>query len=180
MRGTEVNVATQILVAYATKRGSTAEIAEHIGEALREEGLTADVLPADQVEDLTAYRAVILGSAVYIGRWQKEAARFLKANEEELADRLVWLFSSGPTGEGRPEELVDGWRFPEPLKPVADRIGPEEITVFHGELDPRKLNIIEKWMVNNVGASMGDFRDWDAITAWARSVANVVKAERGA
>jgi menaquinone-dependent protoporphyrinogen oxidase len=99
-------------VAYATKYGATAEIAEKIGQVLRQAGLRTDVLPTDRVSDLSPYKAVVLGSAVYIGRWRKEAATFLKANEKALAERPVRLFSSGPTGEGEPVELTKGWRFP--------------------------------------------------------------------
>jgi menaquinone-dependent protoporphyrinogen oxidase len=165
----------QVLVAYGSKYGATAEIAERIGEVLREAGLRTEVLPADQVGDLAGYGAVVLGSAVYIGRWQKEAARFLKANEETLADKMVWLFSSGPTGEGDPLELTDGWRLPSGLEPTADRVGPRDVALFHGALDEKNLNVIQKWMIKNVGASFGDFRDWDAITGWARSIAKAVK-----
>ena len=102
----------QVLVAYATKHGATAEIAEKIGQVLRQAGLRTDVLPADPAfgrSDLVAYKAVVLGSAVYIGRWRKEAVKFLQANEAALAEKPVWLFSSGPTGEGDPVELVKGW-----------------------------------------------------------------------
>jgi menaquinone-dependent protoporphyrinogen oxidase len=70
----------QVLVTYASKYGATAEIAEKIGEVLRQEGVPADVLPVKQVDDLTPYTAVILGSAVYIGRWRKEAVKFLEAD----------------------------------------------------------------------------------------------------
>jgi menaquinone-dependent protoporphyrinogen oxidase len=167
----------QVLVAYATKYGATAEIAEKIGEVLQQAGLQADVLPADRVGDLSAYQAVVLGSAVHIGRWRKEAARFLKANEQTLAGRSVWLFSSGPTGEGDPVALLQGWRFPRALQPIADRIQPRDIAVFHGAVDVNKLNFIERWMLNNVKTPVGDFRDWDAITAWARTVAGELQAE---
>jgi menaquinone-dependent protoporphyrinogen oxidase len=167
----EDDMEKQVLVAYATKYGATAEIAERIGEVLQQEGLQADVLPADRVIDLPAYQAVVLGSAVYIGRWRKEAARFLKANEQTLAGQSVWLFSSGPTGEGDPVELTQGWRFPRALQPIADRIQPRDIAVFHGAADVNKLNFIEKWMLNNVKAPVGDFRDWEAIDAWATAIA---------
>jgi menaquinone-dependent protoporphyrinogen oxidase len=166
---------TRVLVAYGTKYGATAEIAEKIGEVLREGGLPTDVLPADRVGDLGAYKAVVLGSAVYIGQWRKEAAKFLTANEQALAGKAVWLFSSGPSGEGDPEELLQGWRFPGKLQPVADRIQPRDIAVFQGAVDADKLNFIERWMLKNVKSPIGDFRDWDAITSWAAGIAEELK-----
>ena len=165
----------KILVAYASKYGATAEIAEKIGEVLRQSGLTTDILPADRVRDLAPYEAVILGSGVYIGSWRKEAAQFLKAHEQALAQRPVWLFSSGPTGEGDPVKMTNGWRLPAALQTIADRIHPREITVFHGALKVEKLKFFEKWMLKNVKAPVGDFRDWDAIGSWAASIANLVK-----
>lgn len=168
----------QVLVTYATKYGATAEIAEKIGQVLRQAGLGTDVLPTHRVRDLSSYKAVILGSAVYVGRWRKEATRFLKANEKVLAEQSVWLFSSGPSGEGNPVELTKGWHFPKVLQPIADRIQPAEITVFHGAVNIKKLNLIEKWMISIVKAALGDFRDWEAITSWATAIANVLK-EKG-
>jgi len=165
----------QVLVAYATKYGATAEIAEKIGQVLRQAGLATDVLPADRVSDLSPYKAVVLGSAVYIGQWRKEAVRFLKANEAVLAEQLVWLFSSGPTGEGDAVELTNGWRFPKSLQPIADRIQPRDMAVFHGDVNVEKLNFFQKWMIKNVKAPLGDFRDWEAITAWATAIADVLK-----
>jgi menaquinone-dependent protoporphyrinogen oxidase len=166
---------SQVLVTYATKYGATAEIAEKIGQVLHQAGLQTDVLPAGRVSDLTPYQAVVLGSAVYIGRWRKEAVKFLQANEKILAEREVWLFSSGPTGQGDPVELLQDWRFPGSLQPIADRIRPRDIAVFHGNVDLKKLNFIEKWMLKNVKAPTGDFRDWEAITAWATAIADVLK-----
>lgn len=164
-----------VLVAYATKYGATAEIAERIGAVLRETGFTTDVLSVKQVSDLTPYRAVILGSAVYLGSWRKEGVRFLEANEQVLAERDVWLFSSGPTGQGDPLELMQGWRFPPALQSVIDRIQPHDIAFFHGDLEMDRLNFIEKAMIKNLKAPVGDFRDWDAITAWALTVAEALK-----
>jgi menaquinone-dependent protoporphyrinogen oxidase len=162
-------------VTYASKYGATAEIAERIGQVLRQAGLGADVQPVDRVRDLTPYQAVVLGSAVYTGNWRKEAGKFLQANEKTLADRQVWLFSSGPTGEGNPVERLRGWRLPKELQPVADRIGPRDITVFHGAVNEKKLNLIERQMVKTVKAPLGDFRDWDAISTWAAAVADALK-----
>lgn len=165
----------QVLVVYATKYGATAEIAEKIGQVLRQAGLRADVLPVDRVKDLTPYQVIVLGSAVYTGQWRKEAAKFLQANETALAQRQVWLFSSGPTGKGDPVELLKGWRLPESLQPIADRIRPRDIAVFHGDVNMKKLNFIEKQMIKTVNALSGDFRDWETITTWAASIAAVLK-----
>lgn len=164
-----------VLVTYATKHGATAEIADKIGDVLSQEGILTDLFPVNDVVNLHDYTAVILGSAVYAGQWRQEAINFLKTHEQALAERDVWLFSSGPTGEGDAEELLKGWRFPEKYQPLADRIHPHEIAVFHGELDVKDLNFIERFIINRVKAPVGDFRDWDDITEWATAVAHTLK-----
>ena len=78
-------------------------------------------------------------------------------------------------GDGDPVELTKGWHFPKDLQPIADRIQPRDIAVFHGALNKKKLNFIEKWMIKNVNAPIGDFRDWKAITYWATNIADVLK-----
>lgn len=167
---------TKVLVTYASKYGATKEIAERIGEVFHQAGLQADVLPVDRVHDLNPYGAVVLGSALYIGKWQKDAVTFLKANEKTLTDRPVWLFSSGPTGDGDPVALVEGVRIPPELKPVTDRIQPRDMAVFHGHINPQKMNFIEKWAIKNVVKKpFGDFRDWEAIAAWSGVVAETIK-----
>lgn len=168
---------TQVLVTYATKYGATAEIAEKIGQVLRQAGLGTDVLPTDGVKELKSYKAVVLGSAVYIGRWRKEAATFLKTNEKVLVEQLVWLFSTGPTGKGDPVKLAEGWQFPKNLQSIAKSIEPRDIKLFHGNVEMKKLNFIHKFMIKKVEAPVGDFRNWDAITSWATSIADVLKEE---
>lgn len=161
----------KVLVAYASKYGATKEIAEKIGLVLKEAGFAVDVLPADRVAAVAPYRAVVLGSAVYIGGWRKGAAGFLKNNEKLLAEKPVWLFSSGPTGKGDPVELVKGWRFPQALQPVADRVKPVGIVLFQGAVDTNNLGFFGRLAIKNVKAPVGDFRDWNAITAWAGTIA---------
>ena len=167
-------MSSKVLVAYATKYGATAEIAAKIGEVLAQAGIAADVLPVKQVKDLDAYDAVVLGSAVYIFRWRKEAGRFLKANAKLLAERPLWIFSSGPTGEGDPVELANGWRFPKGLQPLLDKIKPREVVVFHGAIDSGKMKGMEKWMIQKVGAAVEDSRDWEAIASWAGAIASAL------
>lgn len=171
-------MADKILVAYASKYGATKEIAEKVGLVLKDAGFAVDVLPADRVAAIAPYRAVVLGSAVYIGGWRKAAARFLKDNETALAQRPVWLFSSGPTGRGDPVELTKGWRFPQALQPVADRIKPVQVVLFQGAVFADRLSAIGRWMIRNVKAPVGDFRDWDAISTWAGAIAAALK-EKG-
>lgn len=166
---------TRVLVGYATKYGATAEIADKIGEVIFQAGMQTDVLPTDRVSNLTPYKAIVLGSAVYVGQWRKEAAAFLEANEKTLAKLPVWFFSSGPTGTGDPVQLMQGWRFPEAQQPIADRIQPRDIAFFHGVLDLTKLSLAEKLLIKGIKAPVGDFRDWDAITAWAIGIAEALK-----
>ena len=161
----------KVLVAYATKYGATKEIAERVGEVLGQAGVQADVQPVERVKDLDPYKAVVLGSAVYAGSWRKEAVAFLESHEKALAQRPVWIFSSGPTGNADPVAIMKGWRFPEAQQPVADRIKPREIALFHGVLDMKKLSFAERTIIKAMKAPTGDFRDWTAITAWAQGIA---------
>ena len=150
---------TRVLVAYASKHGATAEIAEKIEQTLRQAGLQADGLPVNRVSDLKPYQAVVMGSAVYMGQWRKEVVNFLKTNEKLLTERPVWLFASGPMGKGDPVQLTKGWRFPKSIRPIIDRIRTRDIALFHGMLDMKKMNFFEKWVIKNVKAPVGDFRD---------------------
>ena len=119
---------------------------------------------------------MVLGSAVYAGSWRKEAADFLTANMTTLAERPAWFFSSGPTGEGDPATLMKGWRFPEALQPVADRVKPRDVAFFYDVIDTKKLNLAERLLVKGIQAPVGDFRDWAAIQAWATGIAEALKA----
>jgi len=168
-----------VLVAYASKHHSTAEIAELIGAVLElDDTLDVDVRSVDTVEHVALYDAVVLGSAVYVGQWQSQAAQFLKEHVAELADRPVWLFSSGPTGEGDPQTIMKGWEFPEALQPLVEQIKPRNVAFFHGKLDPSKLNFMERTAVKLVHAPLGDFRDWDMIRNWATHIAQALIEEQ--
>jgi menaquinone-dependent protoporphyrinogen oxidase len=166
-----------VLVAYASKSGATAGIAERIGQVLREAGLPVEVLPAGEVRDLTPYGAVVLGSAAYMFHWRKPAARLLRTLAAQ-APRPVWLFSSGPTGEGDTDAFPEGAKLPKGLQPVADRIAPRDVAAFSGVLDLTKLGPIERFVMDKMKAVPGDYRDWQAIEAWARTIAQAL-AEPG-
>jgi menaquinone-dependent protoporphyrinogen oxidase len=165
----------KILIAYASKYGSTKEIAEKIGEVLKQEGLQADIVPVKSVKNLSDYQTVILGTAMYMGMWRKEAVNLLKKNEKLLSERKVWIFATGPSGKGDPAELLKGVIVPGGVKPVLERIKPQNTAAFHGNLNPGKMNAFEKWIIKNVKAEMWDFRDWDMINKWAKGIVGDLK-----
>lgn len=86
----------RVLLAYASKQGSTREVAEMIAARLREHGLDTDVAEARAVTDVTGYHAVVLGSCLYLGRWHRDARGFAQRFARPLVDTPVWLFSCGP------------------------------------------------------------------------------------
>jgi menaquinone-dependent protoporphyrinogen oxidase len=104
----------------------------------------------------------------------------LEDNESALWERPVWLFSSGPTGEGDPVEVLDGWRFPDNLRPIAERIKPRDMAVFGGKIDVSALHLGDKLIIKAVKAKTGDFRDWRAIEAWAGRIAEQIAAAQPA
>lgn len=165
----------KILVAYASKYGSTQEIAEKIGDVLAKTGLLVDMMGVERVTNLKQYDAVILGSAIYVGNWPKEASHFLKNNEGILSNCPVWIFASGPTGEGNPVEMINGNAYPSALRPSIELIHPREVTAFHGFINIDKINAIEKWAIKNVVKKpFGDYRDWDSISDWASSIGDAL------
>ena len=129
-----------VLVAYASRHGSTKGIAERIAADLRDAGLSADAEPVDQVHDLNRYDAFVIGGAAYMFHWLKEATNFVKRHHSLLSQRPVWLFSSGPLGT----ELMDeeGRDILEATKPrefdeLSALIHPQEERVFFGARGPR-------------------------------------------
>lgn len=157
----------RVLVAVASKHGSTREIAETLAEELREQGLVTDLQDVGDVRDLSGCEAIILGSAVYAGNWMPEAKSFAAQFSRELATLPVWLFSSGPLGATNPQPKDDPNRLIAALGEVPAR----DHHVFVGKLDPETLGFAERLVAKAVRAPQGDFRDWDAIRAWGRAIA---------
>ena len=160
----------QVLVTYASKYGATIGIAEKIAGVLEEAQFVVSLLPVDQPVNLSSFQAVVLGSPIYVGRWRPEAVSFLENNEKELTSKDVWLFSSGPTGQGDPVDILDGWEFPRQQHDLVNRISPRGIKLFHGAIDLSKLDDLEKNTIKHLKAQVGDFRDWDSIADWAKGI----------
>lgn len=158
---------TRVLVAYASKMGATREIAEAVCDELRTRGLHVDIRDLRHSVTLTDYEAVVLGSAVYAGRWRSEAARFVRRHANELLSRRVWLFESG-------------WVGPKPttLRPTprgrnhARRIAADAPTVFGGRLDPELARgFFDRALAKRMP---GDARDFDVIRSWAGTIADAL------
>ncbi|MGZ6372725.1 MAG: flavodoxin domain-containing protein [Candidatus Limnocylindria bacterium] len=157
----------RVLVTAASRHGGTGEIATIIGQALTDAGLETEVTPLRALDGVAGYNAVVLGSGVYVGRWIPEATDFVRRHEIELRARPVWLFSSGPIGSPEPKPEGDPAEVAELIASIRAR----GHRVFAGRLDKRRLGIGERLVVGAVHAQEGDFRDPDAITAWAREIA---------
>lgn len=165
---------THVLVAHASKRGSTAEIAEAIAETLRRVGLGVDCLPAEEVLSLEPYDAVVLGSAVYMKRWRGDAKHFLCEHDSELRSLPFWVFSSGPTGD--PEKAPDpSWLEPPRIIGKVQRLGARDHVVFGGSMPAEPQGHLERAMVKNTPPEYRDMRDWDEIRAWAERVGSELR-----
>jgi menaquinone-dependent protoporphyrinogen oxidase len=156
---------TTVLVAYASKHGSTREIAEAIAAVLRDGGHDADVRPARDVRSLGDAGAVVLGSALYAAHWQRDAARFVRRHLVALQQRPVWLFSSGPLDDSATRDRLP---VPEPVAAATTRVGARDHRIFGGRLLPGTPGVDPHILATH---PTGDFRDWDAIRAWAGTIA---------
>jgi len=159
---------TTVLVTYASRMGSTQQIAEAIGHELETSGIRITLAPcADSISPET-FDGVILGSAIYTRRWLKAAKRFLKRHAGELNPKTTWLFHSGPIGEGAREQQVPA---PKAISRVLARYGLRAPVTFGGRLDTEHATgPLSRWM-GAEGPLSGDFRDWDRIRAWASDIA---------
>jgi menaquinone-dependent protoporphyrinogen oxidase len=165
---------TSVLVAYASKHGSTAEIAAAVAEAIRAAGLKAECREAPAVTSLEPYDAVVLGSAVYMKRWRREARRFLRRHAAGLRERPFWVFSSGPVGDPANDDAA--WTEPAGTIAEAQRLGARDHPVFGGSMPAEPHGMAQRSMVKNTPPEYRDRRDWDEIRAWAAAIA----AELGA
>ena len=160
-----------VLVTAASKYGGTAGIAEAIGRELEEHGLDVDVLPVEEVDDVSKYDSVVLGSGVYAGRWLKPARRFVDEHVGELATKPTWLFSSGPIGD----PPKPGGHAAVKLGSTLEATGAREHRVFAGKLDKRRMTFADRAIVTAVRSPDGDFRDWHEIADWAGEIAATLR-----
>lgn len=168
----------KILVTYASRTGSTAEVAQAISRALRESGAQVEVLPMQDVKDLSSYRAVIAGSAIRKSKWLPEAMQFVRAHQDTLRHKSFAMFTVCITlamsNSDQYRSAVAGW-----VAPVRSLVRPLSEGLFAGKLDFSKLPL--NWDTLMLRATVaagifprGDHRDWNAIRVWAESLKPVL------
>ncbi len=170
----------KILIVYASRHGATEGIAVRIADTLERHGHEITLRGAGEPDDIAEFDAFVIGSAAYVGHWDREVAAFARRHASFLADRPVWLYSSGPVGadrfDAKGRDQLETAR-PREFSEFAASIRPRDEKVFFGAYDPgRKGGTLAERLVLKVPAirdSMpaGDFRDWPAIEAWAAGIA---------
>ena len=167
---------TRILVACASRYGSTAEIAAEIADVLRHDvpGAVVDLRDAATTGEVAGYDAAVIGSAVYLGGWLPAARDLVEGHREVLSAMPVWLFSSGPLGN--PSVPVDELAQ---VTALGVAIGAWGHRLFAGRLDRQELRWVERAAARAVHAPEGDFRDHDEIRRWASGVASTLTTGAG-
>ena len=174
----------RVLVAYASRHGATAGIAERVARVLKESGLDADLKRIDDVPTTNEYDAFVIGSAAYYFHWLKEATSFVNRHERELAERPLWLFSSGPLGNDKVDaedhDVLKG-AAPREFAEFPQSVGARDQHVFFGAFNPdaEPVGMMERLtrMLPAVRDALpaGDFRDWPQIEKWAQGIARELK-----
>jgi len=171
----------RVLVVYSSKYGSTKGIAERIARTIESTGHQAAAVSAAHAGPLDGYDAYVVGSALYMFSWLKEAKDFVVDNGEVLSEKPVWLFSSGPIGSAKTDDKGRDVREsagPKELAELVAAVHAREHRVFFGAFDHTRLNVTHRIVYAMPAAKKlfvdGDFRDWDEIDGWAKGIATAL------
>jgi len=159
----------KVLICAASKYGATSEIAQAVADVLAGRGCEVTVLPPQEVGAVEEFDAVVLGSAVYMGRWMKPARELAERSAAALAARPVWLFSSGPVGE--PPKPADN---PVDVTEILQSTKARDHQIFTGKLVKKHLSFPDRAMASAIRAAEGDFRNWAEIREWAAGIADIL------
>ena len=164
----------KILVTYASRSGSTEEIAQAIGRTLSESGSQVDVLPMEGVSDLSAYQAVVAGSPIRSSKWLPEGVQFIQRHRSELAHKRFAMFTVCITmamkNAGNYRSAVQNW-----IAPVRAMVRPLSEALFPGRLDFNRMPLNKDTLLFRISVALGilprgDQRDWDAVRSWAEEL----------
>lgn len=172
----------EVLIAYCSRSGSTAEVAEEIGRAITDAGAAVTVMPMAEVQSIAYHQPVILGSALYAGRFAKEAHQFFARFKQELENIRPWVFVLGPT-ENDPKHFAMADEQARKELAKFPWLHPADVRVFGGKFDPRHLNLsfpfnlVMKFPGNPMSRMpASDLRNWDWIRSWAKAIAEHLTA----
>lgn len=162
------SIDNRILVTYATRAGSTAEVAEAIAETLRARGFSVDVNPVKQNPQVDSYQAVVVGSAIRFAQWLPEAVAFVKNNQAQLRQLPTAFFTVHILNTGTDEPSINARSAY--LDSVHTLVKSDVEAFFTGEIDFNKLSLFERTMARLTKSPVGDLRDWQAIRDWAQTI----------
>ena len=158
----------KVLIAYATKRGSTFEVAQAIGNILSKQGAEVDVNAVQEVRSLDGYCTVIIGSAIRMAAWLPDAVDFVKKYQQSLEETRTAIFTVRIlNSDDTPESEKERQAY---TKEINDIIAPQSEAFFTGKVEPAELRFVERMLFKAVNSPEGDFRDWDYIRSWAKQV----------
>ena len=161
----------KVLVTYGTWVGSTAGVAEWIAEGLRQTGAEVTLVPAEDAPGPEGFDAVVIGSAIRAGMWNKHAKKYVHKHADALAAMPTAFFSVGLTVTEEADDAYDRSReFTEKMLADVPDVSAADIGVFAGAFDPAKLGGLVGFAMRNVDIPTGDFRDEDVVTQWAREL----------
>jgi menaquinone-dependent protoporphyrinogen oxidase len=164
----------RILVTYATKAGSTADVAERIAKNLSDQNLPVELLPVSKAGSLEQYTAVVVGSAVRAGNLLPEAKSFIDKHQAELANKHFSFFVVCLTMKDETEEnckTVSAY-----LDPVRAKLKPAREGFFAGRLNASRLGFVERMLMKAMKAPDGDYINGDAIDEWSRELGRELSA----
>ncbi|HEY4945500.1 MAG TPA: flavodoxin domain-containing protein [Candidatus Limnocylindrales bacterium] len=167
--------APSVLVAFASLHHGTEEMAAAIAEVLRDAGFEVDLRAAADVLTVEPYGAVVVGSAIYMAQWEGPALELVRRERLRLAERRVWLFSSGPVGDGKSTRHPETVPHPGGVNQLADEIGAQGRAMFGGRVDSRGGGFAMAIMAR--AGLEGDWRDLPRVRSWAMEIAAALRAD---
>lgn len=166
-------MSARILIAYTSRKGSTAEIAQAIGKELQSAGHPVNITDMKTVSTVEGSDAVVIGTPVYMGHIVKDVKIFVTQHRDGLAKIPVAAFAVGIAPVAPHVEPVD--KILDDLKRALSPVQLAASTVFAGRLDPERMTFFERQMTRLLNVKTGDFRDWGAIKIWARELPALLK-----
>ena len=158
----------KILVTYASRAGSTFEIAAYVAEVLRAAGATVDVAPIPAVHEVKGYDALVIGSAIRMGRWLPEAIAFVQTHHESLSHiPSAYFLVSGLLRNNDPEIRCKVLAYLDPVRKILE---PTSIGMFAGKIDYSRMDGFDRSIAEAVSSAEGDWRNWEAIRCWAQEL----------